>query len=298
MHQVSRVKVDKNMAKLFLSLEEQPQEGVEGTNRKWSPIVVNNYAFDMLSGGWRENHQGLAFKGFLKDDTAVYADGGQRARAIVQAATVGAYIGGIKLEPDPEISFYFMVTEGLTQEEVDTLDRGKHRTPGDIVQMAGYVNKNVTASMARLCYLYENVPWSPENWRKHPVTPAMIKVYLQEHPRIKDAVLEGSRLHKQMIISSAAAGYHEALVSGVEQKKIDEFMDHLHSGADLPVDSPILALRELLAKTTKKKRKWTREEQFALFIKAFLKWEAGEVSKAISFRTTGEYPDRFPRYTN
>jgi hypothetical protein len=298
MHQVKRVKVDKAMAELFLSLELQPEVGKKGTNRKFSPIVVNNYAVEMLAERWRETHQGLAFKGYLKDDTAVYVDGGQRARALIQAATVGAQGPDKFYKPDPNIALYFMVTEGLTDEDVRALDIGKHRTPGDFVQMEGWARKNMVASVARLCILYETVPWSPENWRKARVTPTMIQDYLASNPRIADAISEGSRLFKYMMVSSASAGWYLAVTSGVEEKLVNEFVDHMYDGAELPKGSAILALRDMLARTGAKRRKWTREEQLALFIKALLKWIDGAEVQFLSFKTGGEHPDKFPRFTN
>lgn len=310
MIQAKLVKVDEQMARYFLSLEKQPEVGVKDTNRKWSPGVVNDYAIDMLAPAldtqgnviaptrWRDTHQGMAFTGFLHDNTAVFVDGGQRCRAIIQAATIGAGQGGESYPANPDIFFTFMVSEGLTQEDVAAMDIGKRRTPADWVQMQGWANKNVAASVARLCYLYEHVPWSPDSWRKHKITPSMIQSYLDENPRVCDAILEGSRLGKKMIVSSASAGYYEALKSGVDEKLINDFIDALHSGAELEHGSAILALRDMLAKTTKKKRKWTREEQLALFIKAFLKWIKKSQVTVLSFKTGGDAPDRFPRYTD
>jgi hypothetical protein len=296
MIQVKRVFVDKTMAELFLSMELQPSKGVRDTNRKFSEVVVNNYAFEMLAGRWRETPQGLAFKGFLKDNTAQYVDGGQRARAIIQAATKGARIADVEFAPDPDIGFYFLVFEGLTQQEVDVLDRGKHRNTADIIQMAGYVNKNVLTSVARLCWLYENVAWSPEAWRKYPISPATIKQYLEDNPGLEDAIAEGAHVKKHMIVSAASAGYHEAVKAKVDRDDLDDFMDHLASGANMDADNPILALREMLKRTVRKKRRWTREEQLALFIKAFLKWSNGEKTRAVSFKVGGAAPEAFPRF--
>lgn len=298
MIQSRMVKVDLTMAELFLSLEKEPEPGVEDTNRKFSPDVVNDYAVDMLRGDWRETHQGMAFTGLLKDNTAVFVDGGQRCRAIKQAATVGAQGYDRFYDPQPDIAINFMVSEALTQADVEAMDIGKRRTPGDIVQMAGWSNKNVVASAARLCILYENVPWSPEAWRKYHVSPNMIKEYLKDNPGMRTAVLEGSRLYKHLIPSSGAAGYHEAVKSGVEEKLLEEFMEQMTSGVGLDAGSPVLALRDMLVRTTQKKRKWNREEQMALFIKTLLKWLEGAEVKYMSFKTGGEHPDKFPRFTN
>lgn len=295
-HRVRRVRVDRLVAEHFLSYEKQPEVGVEDTNRKWSEIVVNGYAFEMLAGRWRETHQGMAFMGYIDDGTGIFADGGQRCRAIIAASTIGAKLGDVELPPNPEIAFWFTVTEGMTQEEIDAVDIGKRRTPGDFAQMAGWAFKNAAASAARLCYLYENVPWSPEAWRKHPVTPGMIKKYLRENPGLREAILQGSRVSKQMIISSAIAGYHLGVKEDVSEELLSEFIDHLQSGANMDKGNPILTLREMLRKTNAKRRKWTREEQLALFIKAFNKWVTDTEVSMLSFKTIGPTPDFFPRF--
>lgn len=298
MHQVRRVKVDLAMAELFLSLERQPEIGVEDTNRKFSQDVVDDYTADMLRGKWRETHQGMAFTGYLKDDNAVFVDGGQRCRAIVKAATTGLIIGDQHYPPQPDIHFYFMVSEGLTQEDVEAMDIGKRRTPADFVQMKGWGNKIITASVGRLCYLYENVPWSRDGWRKYPVTPAMIREYLQNNPGVREAIAHG--LHVGLVVnaSSAATAWHQAGKAGIEEKVIEEFFDYLHTGAIPDQGSPILKLRELLKNAKAKRRRYSREEQLALLIKAFNKWVSGEEYQLLMFRVKGGDSEPFPRFSS
>lgn len=292
--QVRNVFVNAQVAKEFLALEKQPEIGVKGTNRKFSDVVVNNYAYEMLAGRWRETHQGLAFKGFLDDGTAEYVDGGQRARALIQAATQGARIGAMFYEPKPEIGFWFMVSEGLTAEDVKALDKGKGRSPADSLQMGGYGNKNLLASAARLCILFETVPWSPDAWRKHPTPAAVLEQYVDDNPGLVESVREGARLHTYFIASAASAGHHEAIKSGFDPDVVNEFMDLVHNGANLPELSPVLAVRRLLTRGARNKRKWTREEQLAVFIKAFMKWYDKVPTENIVFKTKGDAPDVFP----
>lgn len=298
MHQVRRVKVDLSMAQLFLGLELQPELGVEDTNRKFSQDVVDDYTADMLCGRWRETHQGMAFTGFLKDDTAVFVDGGQRCRAIVRAATEGMTIGGVEYPPDPDIAFYFMVSEGLTQADVEAMDIGKRRTPGDAVQMKGWGHKIITASVARLCILYENVPWSKDGWRKYPVTPTMINQYLRENPGVREAVTQGLHVTRQINPSSAATAWHQATRAGIEEKVVTEFFEHLYAGTNMDKGNPILVLRELMSNSKKVRRRYSREEQLALLIKAFNRWLAGDKIQLLMFRMAGPDAEDFPRLTN
>ncbi len=297
MIQTRMVDVNKDMAELFLSYEVQPQPGVRGANRKFSPMVVNTYAVDMLAGRWRTTHQGMAFKGFLKDGTAVFGDGGQRARAVVQAATVGAQGADRFYDPDPRITIKFMVSEGLTDDDIKALDSGKRRLPGEVLAMEGYVNTSLLAAVLNGCILYETVPWSRENWSKAKISSQQRQDYLDANPRVEEALAHGTRVNNVMNVSAAAIGWFQAIKSGQEEKTINEFMDLLFTGAGIDKGNPIHTLREMFLKARKSKHRYERNEQLALFIRAYMKWVAGQESYLLVFKTRGDSPDKFPRFT-
>jgi len=295
------VKVDQAVAEMFLGYEKQPEPGKEGTNRKFSPDVVNNYAIDILSDQWPFHHQGMAFKGYLVDGTAEFVDGGQRCRAIIQAATSGAIIDDDNaLPPNPNVFIMAMVTEGLDDAAVMAMDQNRRRQPHDFLVMGGEVSAALLASTVRLCRLYETVPWSPDNWKRARITPSMRREYLKENPGLRDAIKQGARVTKIMTPSSASAGYYLALKNKVEQKVIEEFLDALAQGINLDEDDAARVLREMMknAKGIKgrKRAKYSREEQLALFIKAFKKWTEGVPTSQLMFRTAGESAERFPRF--
>ena len=298
--------VDKKTAEKFLSFEKQPQKGVRGTNRKPSEDVVNRYAFEMLAGHWGFSHQGFAFIGKMADGDADFKDGGQRCRALIQAATVGASFGDHTIPPNPDISIDVMVTEGLDEAAWLVMDIGKGRKPGDFLGMEGEVNTNVLSSTIQLCYQYENEPegvaFSRNKWNKHKMTPTMRYQYLESNPKIREALYEGARLNKHMTVSAASAAYFLAIKAGVKRELVDEFFDSMFSGTgeNWVKGNPILQLREMFANAYKSRRKLTREEQLALFIKAFNAWVRGDQVRGLAFRTkvssTGAAPEAFPRF--
>lgn len=295
--------IDLKTAERFLSFEKKQEKGVKGTNRKASAEVVNGYAFEMLSGNWYFSHQGFAFIGRMDDGDADFKDGGQRCRALIQACTVGATLGGVSLPPKPDFTFEVMVTEGLDEAAWRVMDIGKRRTVGDILGMDGEVNTFVLASVIQLCWSYDNEPigatFLRDRWAKVKLSPGMREDYLARNPGLRDAVLEGSRLGKTMTVSSASAGYHLALKAGVAQETVDDFMDRMFSGADMSEKHPVLRLRELLGNARKLKRRLPREDQLALFIKAMNAFAAGREVKALSFRTDSKSrggAEPFPRY--
>src|SRR5688572_12990450 len=180
------------VAEKFLATERQPKKGEKATNRRFSPQVVNDYAFEMLSKApdddgilrsrWGFSHEGFAFTGFLSDGTAEMKDGGQRCRALVQACTVGATKGDKTLPPDPDFAFDVFVTEGLDEDSWRVMNIGRRRTPADFLVMDGETNGAVLGATIQLCHLYENLnpgtPYFRDYWIKGSLSPAARKDYL------------------------------------------------------------------------------------------------------------------------
>lgn len=307
--------VDLKTAQHFLSFEKQPEKGVKGTNRKWSEIVVNKYAFEMLSDRWGFSHQGFAFIGRMSEGTADFRDGGQRARALIQACTVGATLAGVTLPPNPDFSFDVMVTEGLDEAAWLVMDIGKRRTFGDFFASEGEVNTNVLSSTIQLCYSYDQepfgVPFLKERWSESRMTPSMKREYLEANPTIREALYEGAAVGKRMTVSAAAAGYYLALKAGIDRKQLDDFMDSLASGTgeNWVRGNPIFTLREMLSNARTSRRRMTREEQLALFIKALNAYVNDKEVHTLAFKTRKSTmvrhgktvpvnPEVFPRFAN
>lgn len=295
------IRVDSKVAEYFLTFEKQPEKGVEGTNRKFSQKVVDGYHEEMLTGQWGFSHQGFAFTGSFEDGTVELKDGGQRCRAIILAATKDFVAADGTVYPaNPDFAIDVMVTEGLDPQSWLVMDIGRRRQAADFLQADGKSNSLVLSSAVRLSYLYENVPWSPEAWSSARLTPAMRKRYLDDNPGLVEAVSEGARVGRIMIVGAAAAGYYQAIKSGVSESQIQEFIGLLQSGAGMEFDNAALQLRELLRNSRDTKRRYPREEQLALFIKAFNKWRNGVKTELLYFRTrrasNGSAPEAFPRF--
>lgn len=295
--------IDLDMARRLLELEVTPAKGVKGANRKTSPLVVNRYAFEMLAGNWTFSHQGFALVGYLGQEGAEFKDGLHRAKALVQACTVGATMGDVTLPPNPDTKFEVFLTEGLSEESWLVMDSGKPRRAHEFLTSDGEVNSFVLSSTIALIWLYQNeTPGSlfvRDKWTKVHLSPMARKQFLDSNPTIRDAVYEGSRLNKVMTVASASAGYFLALNAGVDEKKVNEFMDLMQSGANMGLNHPALRLRELLKNARTKKRSLPREDQLALFIKALKAFVAGNEVGGLSFRTNSKGRsgvEPFPRF--
>jgi len=299
--------VDLATAQRFQAFEKTPQRGVEGTNRKHSDRIVNEYAWELLSGNWGFSHQGFAFIGRINDGSAQLVDGGQRIRALIQACTVGATMGDETKPPNPDCAMDVMVTEGLDEDAWLVMDLGKGRLPGDFLSMNGEINTSLLGSVINLCYRYEHggvgVPYLRDHWYKGKLSPTVRKRYLEENPTLREALPEGARLHRVMTPTAACAGYFLATKAGVDKQELQNFMDDLRAGAgdDWTKGNPIFTLREMLRKARDVHRKLGSEEQLALFIKAVNANTKGYKILNLSFKTrkssTGAAAEAFPRFS-
>jgi hypothetical protein len=107
-----------------------------GKNRSLVYSRANDYADAMARGEWRFNHQGIAF-----NEDGDLIDGQHRIAAVVLS-------GKEQL---------FMITTGLENEAIDTVDRSVRRSIGESLEMRGYTNGRLKANVAKdaLSYMAE-----------------------------------------------------------------------------------------------------------------------------------------------
>lgn len=307
--------IDLPTARRFLALFKEPQRGVADTNRRWSPAVVNRYAVEMLAGRWGFSHEGFAFYGSIDDGTAEGQDGEQRCRALIQACTVGATaVDGTAYPPQPDFAFEVLVTEGLPREAAMVMNIGKPRTATDFLVMKGRVNGNVLSSTIQLCYSYDKeppgAPFVADRWVKTSMTPLMREKYLQDNPDLEAALLEGAKLKTHMIPAAASAAFYLATKAKVDPQVLADFMESMRTGMgqNWTAENPVLRLREMLTNARDSKRRYNREEQLALFIKAFnayakgapirrqMSWRTKKVMVVRQGRVVEMSPEAFPRF--
>jgi len=300
--------IDLKTAEEFLKYEKPPEPGVKGANRKSSPEVTNRYAFEMLSGNWHFSHQGFAFTGRIGQPDADFKDGLHRAKALVQACTVGATLEGVTFPPDPGYSFEVMVTEGLDEQSWLVMDIGKGRLAHEFLASEGEVNTYVLSSAIQLSYLYDHdkpgTPYQRQHWGRSRMTPLMRKQYLDANPGLRDALYEGARVGRVMTVASASVGFYQAVQAGLDKQAIQDFMDSLTSGTGEKwvKGNPVYTLREMLLNARTGRRKLYREEQLALFIKSLTAYVTGTEVRNLSFKvrksSTGAAPEAFPHFKN
>lgn len=268
------VQVDADKAREYLAKEKTPEPGVKGTNRKHGVRTVAEYAAAMLRGEWELTHQGIAF-----NEHGELVDGGHRLRAIVLAS-----------QTKPKIAIQFMVTTGLTERAMATMDIGRRRIPSDFLRMLGKTNTSSLGGIIRLVYCYDNVPWSStETWGRYRITPRVQEDFLNENPALEEAVDHAFPL-KRLFKSSATGAFWFLATRERPDVDVHAFLEQLRTGELLEKGDPALTLRELMLNTRAALRRFEGSQELALLIKAFNKWVAGEQARVFAFRVDENYP--------
>lgn len=199
-------------------------------NRHVNENLVMEYALVMEAGGWEETHQGLAF-----DDKGRLCDGQHRLKALTLARK----------------PIKFLVTRGLTQDEVLALDRGRMRDTADslTIYRGARVDKHEVAIASRVIHI------SPHYATKSGKTPggswrlstADVDQFLRSHATAMARAVELKHRAHTVGVTSAMMGalifrayYH------LPTKRLDALIDVLATGHydDKDSDSAGLLLRE------------------------------------------------------
>ena len=198
----------------------------------------------------------------------------------------------------------FMVVRGATEDEIDAIDTGNRRLPGDILSLRHGVADGDTAATA-LKHLY-NIErgWAPSMggrsngmnnheigkvFSKHPDIVESV-AYVNETPSIRKLAPKGTMAFCHYIITQKAElAYSDRAI---------EFFRCLERDIYQSNNDPILRLRERLHRAKNSfganKERLTVAEMSALIIKAWNLWVTGKPITRLSWRNFGEKPEAFP----
>lgn len=284
------VVVDLAYARELLELNEffrEHRTHLGHTNRPVNPDTVDRYAKQMLRREFPLTHQGLAF-----NVEGELVDGQQRLLALVKAATEGFPSSDPKrnLDPDPTVTFTTKITWDMPVEVMRYIDIGRNRGRADLLALNGEVNRHLLGTVLNLLYLYFRV--KPENWYGTRMATDEMFDILEEHPGVRDAVRMATvgRVQKVIAASSVAAF---AYVAGrvYRDAPLREFLYGLGSGEDLTAGDPRLALKNMMERIHRDKRKKIDNiEQFMLLLKAWNYWLMGRPLKEIAIKAGESFP--------
>lgn len=230
-------------------------------NRHINDNLVMEYALTMEAGGWEETHQGLAF-----DDKGRLVDGQHRLKALTLARR----------------PLRFLVTRGLTSDEVLALDRGRSRDMADSLSIhrGQQVSKHEVAIANRVIHISPYYAAKAgktvgASWR---LATSEVDHFLRTHTAAMMRAREPKNRTHKFGVSSAMLGalifrayYH------LPTKRLDQFIDVMVTGHydDRDADSAALLLREHVMSRAEGYRGATLMDHYRMerAIKAFWKGE-------------------------
>jgi hypothetical protein len=211
---------------------------LNANNRHLRDGYVNTLAAEMLAGRWRENTS----ETIKIAKTGMIIDGQHRLSAVVASGK----------------SIRFLVATGLDERVMDVIDTGLKRTAGDVLNLKGVKNYNLTAAIIKSCLA--------NTFREQSALSAGVTNRMVEDEYFKDSTFwDNAADHSQRwsrgfkAIPGSLFGYIYATIlrktaRGNAQKAIP-FLEGLSSGKDCP--EIIIDLRNKLINNQLSKRKLT-----------------------------------------
>lgn len=247
-------------------------------NRHPKPSAVVRYGGDMGADLWDLNGESIKFS--FPDPEPILLDGQNRLLACVESGT----------------SFVTVVVRGLSPDAQETTDVGIRRGLADALKIRGY--DNVVDLAAAITGL-----WQFDTRPDHAVArgggvhyPTMHRAFevLDANPGLVVSVGLGNRVRKAIGLRSSVGATFHYVASRIDPEDADGFFERLASGANLDANDPILLLRNLVLKDRDARQKMTAWYTWAVVVKAWNAWRAGESMRLLVFRPGGDKPEKFP----
>lgn len=234
-------------------------------NRPLRRAHLNTLVRAIKRGEWIMTGNGIAFA-----DDGQLIDGQHRLMAIIEAN-------------QPVES---MVYVGISKEAFKTTDLGKKRGAADIAALMGFVNYVTVGSAAILLYLYNN---NAVKSGYYGVSNTAIETVLRMHRAGLDYSALVARKAADILPPGIGAFCH-FLFSTIDMELAERFFDQLATGADLPLNSPILWLRNRLLFNRGSKAKLTRLTITALVIKTWNRFRRGKDAVNLTWHAREAFP--------
>jgi hypothetical protein len=229
-------------------------------NRRLDPARVAKYHSDMTSGFWVFNGDPIRF-----DNGGNLIDGQHRLAAIVKS----------------NLTFDFLVVEGLDRGCRKTIDTGKVRSPGDALHMfsdIGTKHSSIMASSIIKIMLYEKGLTTASGGNMGIVSNSSVESFYHNNSVKLDECLgvavklttgHAIVLGKSQIISL----YY--ILSKIDEEEALQFLSKLATGFNIEVNSNEALLRSILVKNAMKSIKVSPLDLFYTVIKGWNKNRKG-----------------------
>lgn len=141
---------------------------------------------------------------------------------------------------------------GIDPDAMRSIDTGKSRTPGDIIQISGYAQGNRLAAIARLVICYRDSDGIIMG-RTAEISIQRIIEFADSHPGIADVELWSARHIPGLtgICSSSQLAAARIILEGHYGPRVVEYLDQIGSGANIAAGDPAFAVRRALASASR-----------------------------------------------
>jgi hypothetical protein len=199
------------------------------TNRKVNKISVNLLSKEMEKGKWVFNGDSIRF-----NEKGVLIDGQHRLLSIIKSNK----------------SQTIMTITGLDVDTFETIDVGMKRSSSDIMSIYGIEDPTLTASIVKFIYAFKGGKFSANRNTVRNLNNQEIMPYYYTLDGITDSVEFTKRMKKEGegLISPSIIGGMHYLMTKVDVKMGNDFIEKACLGTNLEDESPIKALRNKLIK--------------------------------------------------
>lgn len=242
--------------------------GRNTNNRSVSRRQVDLFARDMKRGAWKVNGEAIKFS---------------RTGRLLACVKSGR-------------PFTTLVIRGLPDEVQQTMDSGKTRTLGNVLQLRGETQSTPLAAMTRAVYVADQLGLEAAAQNDlHPTNGELVE-FLETTPQLRTLLSAAQSFNGRsngLLPPSMFAALWWTLAH-VDTGDANRFFEHLATGADLEQGSPILALRAALfdMKTRGSRANRAGRRRIAvLTVKAWNKWRAGKTVKHLRYGGDERFPE-------
>lgn len=223
--------------------------GQNTDNRRLRQAASGRYARDMAAGAWAENGAAVVF---ASDGTLL--DGQHRLEACVASG----------------VPFVSLVVRNVERSTQNTIDDGAKRTLSDRFTFNGHTNSSTAAAVVRRILLWE-AGFKTNTGNYQPSTREALDL-IDTDPTVGAAVEMAVALRGGKLLPPSIVGLSWWLFWGIDSDDCQEFWDHLHTGAGLPAESPILILRNQIIRKSGEPGRIPETVILAWVIKAWNDW--------------------------
>lgn len=238
-------------------------------NRALREKQVERMARAMSRGEWVLNGEAIKFS---KNDTV--DDGQHRLHAIVRS--------GCTVET--------VVVRDLSEGAQDTMDTGVRRKFSDVLKLRGELDSQSLAAIVKTAWHYAN------NDIAKSVVPSNQELlkFLEKNSGLRNAVDVAKAMRHAVIGPISIYGAFAHIVSNIDADDAEFFINRFIDGEGLDANSPILHLRNYMAKISTSRERPPINIMFAHMLKAWNLHRDGIKVRVLSYKSGGKTPEAFP----